>query len=112
MADRATWARRVAEWRASGLTSTAFCAGQDFTPGGLRNAAHQVDREARARTKSTVHVARVVRASVALEPRAMPVAESTLVVELGGARVRVGRGFDRETFAAVLEVLGARRAAS
>ncbi|MGH7605075.1 MAG: IS66 family insertion sequence element accessory protein TnpA, partial [Gemmatimonadaceae bacterium] len=30
MADRATWAKRVAAWRASGQSATKFCEGRDF----------------------------------------------------------------------------------
>ena len=111
----------MAEWRASGLTSTAFCAGRDFTPGGLRNAAHHVEQGARRGAKSrSVRVARVLRkpsaamelatvTEVTLTPPAP--SEAAVVVEIGAARMRVARGFDRETFAAVVAVLDARGAA-
>ena len=113
MADRATWAKRVEEWRASGLSSEAFCVGRGYTPGGLRNAAHLVESEARSRKAPAVRVARVLRVA---QPAAVaaPVEEpeSAILVELGGARVAVTRGFDRGALAAVLDVLAARGGAS
>jgi hypothetical protein len=110
MASRATWAKRVAEWRQSGLTSEQFCAGRRFTPGGLRSAACAVDRE-EGKTRS-VRVARVVRTSVpvsrasskALTPTAAA-SEVELLVELGGARIAVRRGCDAATLTTVLKVL-------
>lgn len=49
-------------------------------------------------------MARVVRAVPALEPAASPI-----VVEVGGARVAVQRGFDADALRAVLAVLGETR---
>lgn len=106
MADRETWAKRVAEWKASGLSSPVFCAGKDFTPGGLRHAAHRLSHG--TGSKSRVRVARVVRVESAR--RAVQRSESgasELVVEVGRARVAVRRGFDRATLALVLDLLGA-----
>lgn len=106
----AIWAERVAEWKASGLTSKAYCEGKPFTAGGLRHWAHRI----------TIRVARVAREPVArvssVERERAPavlvttaaVAE-TLVVEMGGARVVVRPGVDRGTLATVLEVLAAGR---
>src|SRR2546423_1253593 len=37
----AKWAERVAEWKAGGLTSAAYCEGKVFTAGGLRLWAHR-----------------------------------------------------------------------
>ncbi|MCB9615981.1 MAG: hypothetical protein H6722_26400 [Sandaracinus sp.] len=36
MADRTEWARRVSEWRRSGLTAAEFCRGRDFAVSTLR----------------------------------------------------------------------------
>ena len=36
MADRSEWARRVSEWRRSGLTAAEFCRGRDFAVSTLR----------------------------------------------------------------------------
>lgn len=99
MADRETWARRVAEWKASGLSSPAFCAGKDFTPGGLRHAAHRLTHG--AGRKPRVRVARVVRVAAPDD------SASELVVEVGRARIALRRDFDRATLGAVLDLLGA-----
>jgi hypothetical protein len=110
MADHETWAKRVAEWKASGLTSTAFCEGKDFTPGGLRHMAHRLGGE-RQQRRAPVRIARVVRlpragASSPIEPAPAPDAPA-IVVELGGARVTVRVGVDRTTLATVVDVLAA-----
>jgi len=113
MASRAQWAKRVADWRRSGLTSEGFCAGKGFTAGGLRNAAHVLEREgARSRQALAVPMARVVRASLpaalASAPPRAPVASSgdvELMVEVPGARVSVRRGCDRATLTTVLQAL-------
>jgi transposase len=112
MTNIAMWAKRVAEWRSSGLTSVQFCEGKPFTAGGLRHAAHQLREEQRNQpAKPRVRMARVqrtpVRAVVPETVRGAPVSatESALVVELGRARISVRPGFDRATLAAVLEVL-------
>ena len=118
MTNAAQWAKRVAEWRASGLTSAEFCSAKEFTAGGLRNSAHLLSKRARAWRKTGVPLARLVRASAvadAAEP-AQQTARSTptegvatpLVIEIGGARILVGSGFERATLSSLLEVLSAR----
>ena len=105
MTNLAAWATRVEEWRASGLTSAEFCEGGGFSAGGLRNAAHQLDKQARTAARSPrVVLARVVRAP------AVPVAPeltARVVIEVGRARVAVAPGVDRATLATVLELLTA-----
>src|SRR5690242_20293529 len=100
MADEATWAKRVAEWKASGLTSPAFCAGKDFTPGGLRHMAHRLGVGRRPRPVRIAKV-RLESSRRAEQPSA---AASPLVVELGAARVVVRAGVDRGTLAMVVDV--------
>jgi hypothetical protein len=128
MADTAKWAERIAAWRASGLTSTAFCEGRDFTAGGLRHWDYRLRRQqeqtesARAAAKEAaqptpkaaasapVRLARVVRKASAA-PALVPSAghpEVSLVLEVAGARVRVGPGFCSRTLGALLDVLEAR----
>jgi hypothetical protein len=89
------------------LSSPAFCAGKDFTPGGLRHAAHRLSHGAGRRPR--VRLARVVRGEAVRRDvlRAAPDGRTDLVVEVGRARVAVRRGFDRATLAAVLDLLGA-----
>lgn len=112
MASRAEWAKRVEQWRRSGQTSEAFCAGKDFTPGGLRNAASLMDRAGAAPNRTTVRVAKVTRIhrrqSLGGSSTAQPAAaggDAEVTVELGGARVAVRRGCDSSTLRTVLEAL-------
>lgn len=120
MGNEAIWAERVAEWASSGLTSKAFAEGRGFTAGGLRHWAHRLRREAaEARPKRSVRLARVLRTAApeaCVGSRAMVPAERSavddgvetpVVLELGGTRVAVRRGFDRATLAGVLEVVAA-----
>ncbi len=110
MADRETWARRVAEWKASGLSSPAYCAGKDFTAGGLRHWAHRLSHGEQRRPR--VRVARVVRVKrEGGEARPAGDRRPEVYVEIGPARIAVRPGFDRETLAALVEVLAAARAA-
>jgi transposase len=109
MADAATWGRRVAEWRASGLTSHAFSVGREFTAGGLRHWAYRLGKTRKqARSVSAVRMARVVR--VASSPAPEAASDVPIVVEVGGVRVSLRAGFDRATFGAVLDLLGSRGA--
>jgi hypothetical protein len=118
MADAREWASRVAAWRASGQTSTEFCEGREFTPGGLRHWAHRLGKtRAYRRRKPQVEVAGRVRLArverIPAEERSASVygadiCTSSLTVELGSARVTVPTGFDQATLAAVLDVLSGR----
>lgn len=100
------WAKRVAEWKASGLTSESYCEGKPFTAGGLRHWSHRLrEREQPA----PVRMARVVRISELKSPgpagRTPSGVAPDLVVEIGTARIAVRPGFDRATLADVVEVL-------
>ena len=109
MADAATWERRVAEWRASGLTSLAFSAGREFTAGGLRQWAYRLGKtRKKARSAAAVRVARVVR--VPSSPAPVPASDVPIIVEVGGMRVSLRAGFDRATLGAVLDLLDSRGA--
>jgi len=92
---------RVAEWRASGQTSTAFSEGKPFTASGLRHWAHRLSKEPSPPRR--LRMVRVERRPQAAEGAAA-IADASLVVELGPARVVVRPGFDRALLAAVLEV--------
>jgi len=95
----------VAEWRASGLSSPRFCAGKEYTAGGLRHWAHLLSHG--KGSGLPVRVAKVVRLSrLVPATAAVPLpAGRDLVVEVGVARVVVRPGFDRALLAAVLEEL-------
>lgn len=122
MSKKAIWARRVAGWRESGLPSAGYCEGKPFTAGALRYWASRLRQEEGGRpSAAVVRLARVVRGPALLPEAAQRQAESeatgesvtavpeALVVECGAMRVAVRPGFDRETFAAILEVLVANR---
>lgn len=111
MTKRDEWTRRVAEWRASGQTSEAFTEGKPFTAGGLRHWASRL--KTRPPPRKVLRMVRLRRTRRAVAT-ASPGTGSSLVVELGAARVVVRPGFDRALLAAVLEVAlaaGAGRAA-
>ncbi len=76
--------REVAGWRASGLSAEAFSARRGYSPKSLLRWA------AAAEALTVTRPAEFVRLEIA--PRAT--AASEIVVEVGAARVRVGRGFD------------------
>ncbi len=97
-----TWAARVADWRASGLTAPAFCKGKGFSPNSLRYWASRLRKAEPGTSTEGVRLARVVRPM----PPSVPAAETAIVIELGAARLGVRRGFDPETLRAVLDVLG------
>lgn len=118
MADTSKkWARRVAAWRASGLSSTEFCAGRGFTAGGLRHWAHRLRKQeavSRRYPSPPVRVMRVVRVPAA-PPSAVPEPAVTaralapsLVLEAQGVRIGISSGFDAATLASVLDVLDRR----
>ena len=140
MADTALWARRVADWRASGETFALHCKGKAFSASALRYWAGRLGKEeeappgdpgappgpaAGAKAPSSgpsapvvpeVRMARVQRTAappvVSGQARrpTAPPSDPTIVVELGQARVSVRPGFDRATLAAVIELLAARGA--
>lgn len=111
-ATETKWAGRIAEWHESGLTSEQFSEGRDFSANGLRHWAFKLGKTKRRRRQAEVPIARVVRvpaesAAKTIAGATVPV-DSSLVVEIGGARVVVQPGFDRETLALLVEVLAAR----
>lgn len=124
MDTQAIWAERVAGWRASGLPSARYCEGKPFSAGGLRYWASRLQRgqpilpaKTAPRLARVEVVRKIRRASVAtagLSDEASAVASAVpgggdeLAVECGGMRVTIRPGFNRETLAAVLDILVAR----
>lgn len=94
MADAKTWAKRVAQWRASGESAGAFAAGRGFAPATLRWWASRLSRE--------VGLVRVVTSVPAVAAGSR---ETAIEIEVAGARVCVTAGFDRTALADVLAVL-------
>ena len=108
MADAEAWSKRVAEWRASGLTAKEFCAKHDLRVSGLRNWTYRLRTAEKALEPSAVRLVPVTvkppdaPASAPLVEPAKPV----LTVELGAARIVVPAGVDRATLKMVLDALG------
>jgi len=95
MADAKTWAKRVAEWRASGESAGTFAAGRGFAPSTLRWWAWK-------RGRSASGLVRVVTAAPGV---VAPSGETAIEIEIAGARVLVTAGFDRAALADVVAVL-------
>ena len=99
MADRTEWARRVSEWRRSGLTAAEFCRGRDFAVSTLRwysstlGEIEEVDETPEPEPAF---------AKLELRREHSP---RVVIVELEGARVLVPEGADVDTLAGVFEAL-------
>ncbi len=90
----------MAEWRASGQSSTAFSEGKPFTASGLRHWAHRLSKGLSPRRPRVVRVDRRPRTTELPAPSG----DASVVLELGAARLVVRPGVDRALLAAVLEV--------
>jgi len=104
-AAKATWQRRVAQWKASGETAAVFAAREGIKEGTLRWWSSRLQRGVPAGAgAAAIPMVQLVR--VPSSSRGTGV-----VVDLPDARARVmvDPGFDRETLAVVLELLGRRR---
>jgi len=104
MADQVAWAKRVSEWKASGLSSPAYCKGKPFTPGGLRFWAHRLG-EVAGRGRTVVRLARVRRIQAGVRESPGEPSTEPLFVEVCSAGVAVRPGFDRSTLSGVIEIL-------
>jgi crotonobetainyl-CoA:carnitine CoA-transferase CaiB-like acyl-CoA transferase len=122
MARASEWRKRIAEWRASGLSAAKFAESRGYSAHQVWNWAAKFRREDAARTAeptAAVQVGRVVAHSIPLarvlrvprqESAEKPVASATaMAVEVGGMRLVVPSGFDRGTLAMVLDELEARK---
>lgn len=99
MASARVWEKRVAAWRASGLSADVFAAGRGFAGATLRWWSSRLKSGADSPSaRSEVRLAHVVRA-----PRPAP---QGVIVELRGARVLVPPGVDDATLASVIAALG------
>jgi len=108
MANRTSWEQRVAAWRASGLTAAEFCAQEGLERRALSRWSQRLLPDAPPAI-TPVRLARVLRTSAPLLGAA-PVAadaEPALVIEVGGARVTVGRSADLAMLVTVLSMVGA-----
>jgi transposase len=111
MADAEAWSKRVAEWRASGLTAKEFCAKHDLRLSALRNwtyrlrAAEKVSEPGAMRLIPVTVKPSNAPASTPQTPQMEPT-QPALTVELGAARIVVPAGVDRATLKMVLDALG------
>lgn len=101
MSDTTVWAKRVAAWRASGLTAGEFAEGRGFAEGTLRWWAWRLGRSADTRKGAAPRMVKLVAR------RSEPSSTSALTIEVNGARVTVPGGVDRETLSSVLAALAA-----
>jgi hypothetical protein len=112
MANRATWKKRVADWRASGLTAGEFSTRRGFAPTTLTWWSWRLGREDASRAESApgadaepLGFAQLVVSEARCD---QPRRDTPVVVDLGGVRVEVARGFDAGVLADVLAVLDRR----
>jgi hypothetical protein len=107
MSRAAEWSVRVAEWRASGLTSKEFCKEREYSASHLLYWSSTLRRKgggARQRPGRDVALARVVRRD---QRESVVTPSAAIVVRTKRALVEVRPGVDRTTLAAVFEALGA-----
>lgn len=97
------WAKHVAQWRKSGLSSEEYGPKLGVTGRCVRRWAQKlkVARPRRRRARGR----RLMRVEVVT---AAPAPEQPVVVQVGGRRVAVVSGFSKATLAAVLEVVEGR----
>jgi hypothetical protein len=115
------WAERVRAWRASGLSVEEFTVGKDYKASTLRWAVSQLNLEGRAKApRSATGPGARARGRSAEKPsttpgpvpRFLPVRMrqpesmgAELVLEVGGARLRVTRGVDLTLVGDVVRML-------
>jgi transposase len=103
---RQKWVERIREWRASGLSAADYAAGKDFEASALRWAVRKLELQrpsASTAERNSGPKQRRGRAERDRSPipqflpvrmgRSEPVL-AEMVVEVGGARIRVSRGVD------------------
>src|SRR5262245_54820635 len=107
MADKETWRRRVASWRASGQTAAEFSTSHGLAVATLRGWSSKFKREPAAPAAARVRLARVIRRAASPAPQQQQ--RGDVVVDLLDlrARVIVEAGATLETLQVVLAALGA-----
>ncbi|WP_438032768.1 IS66 family insertion sequence element accessory protein TnpA [Sorangium sp. So ce204] len=94
-ATEVMWSERVRAWRESGETAEEFARSRGFAASTLHGWSSRLSRAEPPRFLRLVPKAPAVTSSA-----------SELVVEVGGARVRVAAGFDAALLADVVRALG------
>lgn len=100
MANAELWRKRVADWRASGLSAAEYCKSQEFTTGPLYRWSSRLAEAGRSEAGPALPLVRLVTAPAPVEatPRAAQV-----IIEVQGARVLVPPGADMATVEVVLD---------
>jgi transposase len=106
MANAELWKKRVAEWRASGLSAAEYCKSQEFTTGPLYRWSSRLAEAARAEASPAVPLVRLVRGMPPPAPAEAAPRAAQVIIEVQGARVLVPPGADMATVGLVLEALG------
>jgi transposase len=110
MANAEAWSKRVADWRASGLTAKEFCAKHGLALSGLRYWTYRLRAAEKASEANSVKLVPITVVSPDAEPASSTTRaehlKPALTLELGAARISIPAGFDRGTLRAVLDVLG------
>ena len=108
-ATKEEWGERVREWKQSGESAARFVEGKGFSVSSLRNWAMHLSRTQTPRARQWVRLVRKGDATVPMSAEAATRSSSSLVVEIGEARVRVEAGFDRVLLEQVIRALGGER---
>ena len=105
-ATEAKWSERIREWKASGKALHEFAVGQPYKASSLGWWAWQLRKRAGkgggTSTGKTIRLAQVVRSRA---PAAAAPAASAVIVEVGGTRIAIQRGFDAELLGQVVRTL-------
>jgi hypothetical protein len=107
----ARWAERVAAWKASGKRADEFAQGQPFKASTLKLWHYEFRKRASSsKVPNTTSVSPATAAPPVVVPMARVVSiareqDASIVVDVGGARVIVGRGFDVELLCEVVRAL-------
>jgi len=96
---RRQWAKDVARWRKSGLSSEEFGPTLGVSGRCVRRWAQKLET---GQPRRRARAPKLMRVEVVA---AAPTPEQPVVVRVGGRRVEVVSGFSRATLAAVLEVV-------
>jgi hypothetical protein len=102
MAKAAEWAKRVAEWRASGLKAKDFCVDREFSPKSLWHWSSKLARAAEEHhaRKPAVRLVRVARQTPVPPPSA-----SGIVMEVAGAKLTLHGHVDEVALRTVVMTL-------
>jgi hypothetical protein len=101
MANDAEWAKRVAEWRSSGLTAAVFCASREYSAKTLWYWSSKLGRASRNTTdRPSVRLVRVTRQRVAAAP-----SMSSISVEVAGAKLTLHGDVDEVALRTVVMTL-------